>query len=130
MDPAARIRELEAEVENLRAENEWLRGMPVSFGLRVMMQPTWSGPSTSRLCEILLRRGQVSNEQLITAMWGGSEPGGADNVIKLYVCKARKVLKPLGVDIQLLRGVGYRIPDEDRARLRALIAAHETQVAA
>jgi hypothetical protein len=40
---------------------------------------------------------------------------------KVAVCKLRQKLRPYDIEIKTIRGVGYHIDDENKAKLRALM---------
>ena len=52
----------------------------------------------------------------------GGDYGMVANRTKVCICKVRKVFKKIKVKIETIRGEGYRISLEDKARLRKLLA--------
>ena len=57
-----------------------------------------------------LREGRVlSQQQLIARIYWQADEEPDAKIIDVYVCKIRKRLKPLGVEIQTIWGKGYRL---------------------
>lgn len=69
-------------------------------------------------CILLNARGSfVSNEALLLALDNGVPRDRDFSIIKVLICKLRRKLAPFHVEIKLLWGRGYFIPDEIRSRL-------------
>jgi len=66
------------------------------------------------LIELLLaRQGRVvSKEQMIDHLFGFGDEVGS-NAIEVYVHRVRRKLEPLGVDIRIVRGMGYLLDKLD-----------------
>jgi hypothetical protein len=47
---------------------------------------------------------------------------------KVAVCKLRKRLQPYGIEIKVLRGVGYYMDDADKAKLKTLMEKKDALV--
>jgi DNA-binding response OmpR family regulator len=63
---------------------------------------------------------------LINELWGlRDEPESSDNIVAVYMCKARKALRPLGYDIESIRASyfarerSYRLVPHDSAHTSA-----------
>lgn len=80
-------------------------------------------PHESLLLAFLLQREQASKDQILSALYSlrpdGDEP--EMKIIDVYVCKIRKKLKPFGLEIVTLRGLGYAVPKVAKDRIRALM---------
>lgn len=78
----------------------------------------------SRVLLAILRRGHAHREQIYASVQKGHvNPDDAPEmkIIDVVVCKLRKKLKPMGVNIRTLHAVGYELTDLDRNKLWALI---------
>lgn len=61
----------------------------------------------------------VRYEAIVHALWGHDPDGGPSNpinVLKTQLCHLRKALKPFGIQIETVWGIGQRIPKEQRVR--------------
>jgi DNA-binding response OmpR family regulator len=69
----------------------------------------------------------ISNEQLRELI----DPHGAlsypDSNLKVYICKARKKLRKVGVQLQNQYGVGYFFSRQDAETLARIIAAEDSE---
>ncbi|CAM5764651.1 winged helix-turn-helix domain-containing protein [Bosea minatitlanensis] len=120
MDQFARLEALEAENGRLRdrvAELEDALGftidMPVYLGL---------SQTEARLFGALMRRPVWSREQLMVALYSHrpDEPPEI-KIVDVFICKIRRKLKPLGIEIENLWGQGYRLAPAMRDRALAII---------
>lgn len=129
MDQQARIDALEAENERLRGDIDALRD---AFGMAIN---PWVGlgltPSEARLFGALVKRGQLSKQQIMTAMYSArAEDDPEIKIVDVFVCKVRKKLTPYGIEITTVWGQGYAMPPESRERARQFIdGAMKDQVA-
>lgn len=119
--------ERDEEVAALRAENarlrdrieqlEELNGMtivaPICLGLT---------GQEARLIAFLMRRGQVTKEQVLIALYEARPEGDIPllKIVDVFVCKVRRKLRPFGVSIRTFWGQGYGLDEADKARLLAL----------
>ena len=109
---------LETVVEELKAENYYLKsllkipedGYPRVFNF------------TKRESEILtyLRgsRSVLSRDDIQDKI--GSH--GGSNIVRVYICRLRKILNEYGIKIDNGYGIGYRIDFKNRQKLNNLIA--------
>ena len=51
---------------------------------------------------------RVHVERLMYRLYGASSPS-SDNIIRVYMRSLRRAVKPLGVQIDVIRGYGYRV---------------------
>ena len=115
-------------IEKLQAENDALRERLKAFerdflGDDIVFPVSWRlTPSEKRVMGALLARAQVTRQQLLTAvtLYDGDEPD--IKIIDVLICKVRKKLKPLGIHIKTIWGVGYFIVQTTRAELRAKLS--------
>lgn len=108
---------LAEENELLRAENAWLREMMQAredLGLRIAKRWKVRRLSGRLIAALYDTPGFLTYEQLIQQMWpGDTAPLEANQIIKVYVCYARR---GLGADaIETLWGMGYQMTDAGRA---------------
>jgi DNA-binding response OmpR family regulator len=50
------------------------------------------------------------------------EGGGGEKIIDVFICKARKKLQRHNVWIETVWGQGYKLSDEARARIKAMVS--------
>ena len=116
-------RELDAAYERIAELEGALRGekrkAPAALrGLSGQMQAVLG---------MLESRGEATSESLAVAIsTPGRTPRGVADV-KVIVCKMRPILKPLGVEIETVWGVGYRMPATSRRALRELRRAEAAE---
>lgn len=79
-------------------------------------------PQRAKILGVLLKRGTVSYESLMVAVWRNVEARNAD-VVKQHIVFVRRALAPHGIRIETEWGTGYRLAPDMRARLRELIEA-------
>jgi DNA-binding response OmpR family regulator len=110
-----RIAVLEAENADLRAALRPARMLPRVLGL---------APQSVRILVALARTGSATRRQLHTAMMADrpADDGPADKAVSVLMCRIRRVLRLHGITIVVVWGQGYRVPADDLARLRGLIA--------
>ena len=123
MDHAARIEVLERENETLRERiaqlEAQLRGgdryVPVEWGLT---------RSEATMVLALSTRQQCSKDMLMQALYsGGVDEGAKPKIVDVFICKIRKKLKPFGVDIATIWGLGYALDPATREMLAEKAAA-------
>ena len=49
------------------------------------------------------------------------------NNVKVHMSRARKILTPLGVRIETVHGLGYRMPPDSKAKWQALVDAANSE---
>lgn len=79
-------------------------------------------PAEAKVLELLYRREQASKDAI---MFATAEPGVEDDrndrLADVYVCKIRKKLEPLSIEIETLWGEGYRISPKAKRFIARLI---------
>lgn len=68
-------------------------------------------PKEAELAFILVKRMPtfVYHEVLFTYLWGGQGPALPDASLKVYISRLRKLLAPIGIEVENRTGCGYRI---------------------
>lgn len=117
-----RIRQLTAQVEELEETVRQLRA--------VTFNSEWTPPAALGLTEreaavvaFLLGRDRLCTKNAIMdAIYSlapeTDEP--MEKIVDVFVCKARRKLKPHGIAIETVWGRGYQMPADSKARLRAM----------
>lgn len=81
--------------------------------------------------KILLRlsSGIVATRDALVSIYSGEitselfrESQTGPNVVNVYIYKLRKILKPYGINIKTLRGVGYVIDRSDCEKIKSVIS--------
>lgn len=116
MDVDARLEALEAENERLRDELETLKD---SLGMNFLAPPELrlTGHET-RLFGRLLKGDVASKAALLTAIYNGRDEAEI-KIIDVFICNMRKKLKPFGLEIATIWGVGYRMTPESKTAFAA-----------
>jgi DNA-binding response OmpR family regulator len=84
----------------------------------------------SRLLGALYRTpGIVTRDAIQAALHGSDYLVKSPKAIDVYVGRVKRKLRPLGVEVRTIRGVGYRLTDESRAIIARLVADKPRQVA-
>lgn len=111
----------------LEAENELLREKVIALeeilGLRIET-PLVLGLTSheAKMFGILLKRELVTKEAAMAALYGDRPNGEVEiKIVDVFVCKARKKLKPFGIEIETVWGRGYRMPQTSKAIAAALL---------
>jgi len=112
---------LRERIDALEAEVAYWKEL--ATGSDLTAPPEWAmTPVQAFLAGQLARRG-IIRRQTVAQMWPGS--AGEDVPLKtvdVHVCRLRKRLKALGVELTTVRGVGWSVSAADRARLMAAMA--------
>lgn len=111
-----RVAELE-EVVGLTAD------LPRSLIPRAMAGTRAGAPGALRFIGILLARPFGHREGIYTALYGGRPEADQpiDKILDVTVCYARKILADHDIQIQTIRGEGWRLTDANKAKLRTVI---------
>lgn len=87
-------------------------------------------PTAEKVLRLLISRdGTVTDDQFLDVLYTMKLDEPVSDIVGVYVCKLRKVLKPHGISIGTKWGRGYYMMPEDKAKIAALVAA-ERAVAA
>lgn len=81
------------------------------------------GRKTPIALGILLTRQFVSRDQMFTALYAGvpDHKQALDKTMDAYICRLRGALRDRGIVIRTVHGDGWTMPEESKAKLRALI---------
>lgn len=107
-----KIETLEQEVRRLQ-----LLLKPDPLGDR----PEGFTPKEAKLLSLLLGVERVSRVRAIEVI--GTNSQDPYKIVDVYVCKLRKKLSPLGLEIHCIWGWGYMIPREQREAAKEKLAA-------
>lgn len=79
-------------------------------------------PAEAKVLELLYRREQASKDAIMMATAIPSQEDDRDDKLAdVYVCKLRKKLEPLSIEIETIRGEGYRINPKAKRFIARLI---------
>jgi DNA-binding response OmpR family regulator len=123
VDLQRRLEVVEAENERLREEIAILEralmpeaDLPVEWNL--------TGYERQVFLVLLGRQGVCTKDTIMAALYRDLGKDEADiKIVDVLVCKARKKLRPFGVEIKTVWGVGYQLADEARRMFAGAIAA-------
>lgn len=113
-----RIAELEAEVETLRYQLDGLLGTEMVCPIEKMT------PASFRIVNLLARRSPqtVPHHALYYAMNDDFEQLlDPNNNLKAHISRARTVLNPVGVELETVWGLGYRMTPESKSKWQTLL---------
>lgn len=84
--------------------------------------PRFAGmtPTEARILTALLRHERLSKEALMAVI---QSKAVSDDIVGVYICRLRKKIAPLGLEIHTVWGDGYFIPREQREDAKAKLAA-------
>lgn len=72
------------------------------------------------ILKFLLKRNFANSDQIHAFLYADRIDGGPETEnVRVHICLLRKKLKPHGVTINWLAGVGYRLDDEAKNRIRS-----------
>ena len=117
MDADARVEALEAENERLRDELEHLKE---SLGMHFVAPIEWGLTSSeTKIFGRLLKPGVATKAAMMATLYRDVGCDEAEiKIVDVFVCRLRKKLKPWGLTILTVWGLGYEMPEESRARFR------------
>jgi two-component system cell cycle response regulator CtrA len=86
------------------------------------MKPPLPGlsPNEARIFMALLRNERMSRQAIMAITQSRAEDS---KIVDVWICKLRKKIKPLGLEIKNIWGEGYFIPREQREATRAKLVA-------
>lgn len=121
LDDGARERALEAAIARLE---DRVAELEAAMGLGVLTPLEWGlTRNEARLVGALLERELLTKDAAMAALYrdrGADEP--EIKIVDVFVCKARKKLKPFGVEIGTRWGEGYFMTGPAKAEARRQIA--------
>ncbi|MBS7539746.1 winged helix-turn-helix domain-containing protein [Ancylobacter lacus] len=118
------LTDIRRENDRLRAENERL--VEQVAGYRAMLDgdaplpPDWRLTKTETALLRVLASGRLYSVRLImdALYWRRTNEVPYDDIVGVYVCRIRKKLRPLGIDIITVSGQGYYLPAASLQRVR------------
>ena len=115
--PSDRVAELEYEVELLRHRIDGLLGTD-------LVPPQDMGGAKFRVTHLIARQSPLATS--INALVHAITEHELDlsrptNNVKVHISRARKVLARHGIEIETVRGIGYRMPPESKAKWQSLV---------
>lgn len=120
MDQSARLEALEAENERLR---DRVTELEEALGFSIEL-PIYLGlsPAEARVFGALMKRPTWTKEQLMVALYSHRPDDPPEmKIVDVFICKLRKKLKPIGIEIETLWGQGVRLSPAMRDRAQAII---------
>lgn len=125
VDWKARADVLEQENQRLRDELEHFQqllvltpsvgSVPALFGLT---------PSEHYVLGALFRRVTLTRDAIHGLLYGGrnSDETPDPRIIDVFICKLRRKVKPLGIEIKTNRCEGFTLPPESRKRIAQVVS--------
>jgi len=115
MNATTELAELRAENEQLREHIHYLEGL-LKKGTDAI-PPEWRLTGIeAKIYLALARGGLVSKEQILeSAYYDRVDDPPEIKIVDVFICKLRKKLKPYGVQITTIWGVGYRLEQAQAA---------------
>ena len=121
--------EQDSKIAMLERENEVLRervdALEREFmGALLVFPVAWClTANEQRIMGVLLSRPEASKDQIMTALYRDTHRDEAEiKIVDVFVCKVRRKLKPFGVAIRTIWGVGYAIDEPQRGLLKKALA--------
>lgn len=118
---------VDARVEGLEADNERLRDrvaqLEDAMGMRLLTPVEWRLTSSEmRVFGVLMTREIATKQAIMSALYRADARDEAEiKIVDVFVCKARKKLKPFGVEIETRWGEGYYLTPAMKAFVRDYI---------
>lgn len=123
-EPRSSERELALMTVNRRLEDR-IQQLEEALGVLVLPPLEWGlTKNEGRLIGVLLERELVTKDTAMAALYrdrGESEP--EVKIVDVFICKARKKLRPFGIQIDTRWGVGYSMSAASKAAARQQIEA-------
>lgn len=117
------------KLQVLEAENDMLRER--IYALEESLGYHWIAPlefhltgSENALLGALMAKPVATKEMIYNALYGLHDEPPGQKIIDVYVCKIRTKLKPWNIPIETLWGRGYMLSPESKARINAMLEAH------
>jgi DNA-binding winged helix-turn-helix (wHTH) protein len=91
------------------------------FGLR---------PAESRALMALAKREHISRQELHVALSRDGNPVSGIRSVDVIICNLRGKLKPHGIEIATVWGLGFRLAEDERDKIHKMIASYGAKVIA
>lgn len=131
-DPDAKIEgPLARDNRLLRERIAELEGKFTTANVRSIQMLVGATRSEASLLGIMLERDTAETNTILRLLYPDrSEDELPDpKIVDVVVCKTRKKVSDLGIEIKTIWGTGYSMPPESKARLRGLIGAKQAEAA-
>lgn len=119
------IMRLREEIEILQEENRQLKeGNKRQDILNTDSQMRLLGirPSGVTILKMLMTGRVATHDAIIREMYDMDEPDNARNIISIQIMHLRRSLKEIGVSIENIHGVGYRMSEADIKKVSDLLS--------
>ena len=83
--------------------------------------------SEAVILALLLAKNSCTREQFMNAIYDDPDDTPQTKIIDVFMCKLRKALKPLGIEIDGIWGTGYYMTQENKDKFHALLAARKEE---
>lgn len=120
-----RIEALEAQIERLE---EQVAALESALGLDFLTPIEWRlTAQQTRLFGVLMARELMTPAAAMAALMKdrGADGGPEPKIIDVQVCKMRKRLGPIGIQIETRWGQGYFLAPETKQRVRSILGESE-----
>lgn len=113
------IAQLQARVDELEEENRQLKDQLLDVTWEPPLEIGLTGKEAALIAILMKQKGVVSKESLLGTMYQLMTDDPPElKIIDVFVCKARKKLRPYGLEIATVWGRGYELPEATKALLR------------
>ncbi len=130
--PVTHIAWLEEENARLRRRNAALE-RAMTAGSKDYAEAFDLTHTEAAIFGLLIGGRMISKDGLFLAIYGHrpkSDELMGPQIIESHISKLRKKIKPAGIEIKMVRGLGYRLPKESIDAAKHFIAAQREEVAA
>ncbi len=122
--PCGRCADLRAEVEELHETIRQIREAVAPAWVTMFPLGVYLTPAEQTVFRCLVGQEVATKEGLYLALTSDRpEPWPEPPIIDAHICNLRKKLRPRGVRIENVRGVGYRLIDRHRFRPEKAVSA-------
>jgi two-component system cell cycle response regulator CtrA len=129
-DPYARIACLEAQLQTLQDQNDFLRA---ELGQNLQFPPMFKlTPCQACVLGVIMARPIAYASMIMSALYADKpdEPESPpDRILAVFIFNVRKKLRPFGIRIENIHGVGYRMAINDKQKLIDLMRAEDLSLA-
>lgn len=118
MNVDARLEAVAAENDRLRARIDQLED---AMGMNFLTPIEWGlTGSETRVFGVLMARELATKQAIMAALYRDVTKDEAEiKIVDVFICKARKKLKPFGIDIETRWGEGYYLTAAMKAKVGA-----------
>ncbi|SDC08087.1 two-component system, cell cycle response regulator CtrA [Bradyrhizobium brasilense] len=114
------VSSLEQENDALRAR---IRDLEEQLGFTFECPPQFGLTAhEAKIFGLLMKKPLVTKEFAISALYFHKQDEAEIKIVDVFICKARKKLKPFNIEIETVWGQGYRLTAASRAIAEQLLA--------